>query len=59
MRNSCVCRGTMKKQKTLFSYAEQGGTSDRNFRSLSRSEEEGESSDARDEPSTSEGKCIS
>ena len=49
----------MKKQKTLFSYAERGGTSDRNFRSLSRSEEEGESSDARDEPSTSEGKCIS
>ena len=48
----------MKKQKTLFSYAERGGTSDRNSLSPSRSEEEGESSDARDEPSTSEGKCI-
>ena len=36
----------MKKQKTLFSYAERGGTSDRNSLSLSRSEEEWESSDA-------------
>ena len=50
----------MKKQKTLFSYAERGGTSDRNSRSLSRGEEEGESFDARDESSTSEGAgaCI-
>ena len=45
----------MKKQETLFSYKERGGTSDRNSRSLSQGEEEGESSDAPDESSTSEG----